>query len=76
MRLLSPLIRLHLWFAGVSAEECAEYMLYALLDGKDGWYRRDDHGEDIGSLYYNIPQDDKIALWKHSEEVTTTLTPS
>lgn len=76
MRLLSPLVRLHLYLAGVSAEECAEYMLYALLDGKDGWYRRDEHGENIGHLKYNIPQDDKTALWKHSEEVTATHTPS
>ncbi|KAF9026822.1 NAD(P)-binding protein [Hymenopellis radicata] len=68
MRLLAPLVWLQMYFFGVSAEECAEYMLYALLDKskEGGWSRRDNHGNDIGSQYYSISEEDKKAVWEHS----------
>ncbi|KAF8987689.1 NAD(P)-binding protein, partial [Hymenopellis radicata] len=47
MYFLAPFIYLNLYLFGVSAEDAAEYMLFALLDGKKGWYRRDNHGNDI-----------------------------
>ncbi|KAF9014820.1 hypothetical protein BDZ89DRAFT_1141997 [Hymenopellis radicata] len=55
-------------FHWVSAEVCAEYMLYALLDKskEGGWSRRDKHGNDIGSQHYSISEEDKKAVWEHS----------
>ncbi|KAF9020959.1 NAD(P)-binding protein [Hymenopellis radicata] len=56
------------WLYGVQPEECAEYMLYALLDRvkESGWSRRDEHGNDIGMKWYNISAEDKRAVWEHS----------
>ncbi|KAF9014831.1 NAD-P-binding protein [Hymenopellis radicata] len=58
MRLLAPLIWLQLYFTGVSAEECAEYMLRM--------EQEDNYGNDIGSQYYSISEEDKKAVWAHS----------
>ncbi|KAF8894863.1 hypothetical protein CPB85DRAFT_1257403 [Mucidula mucida] len=74
LKLLAPLVWLKFWLYGVQPEECAEYMLYALLDSKPkerGWSRRDEHGDDIGMRCYNISNKDKMAVWEHSVEETS-----
>lgn len=68
--LLSPLIALYNFLLTVSAEECAEYMLYALFKGKKGWYRRDNMGNELGFENYTVSDTDKEAVWKHSLSVT------
>ncbi|KAF9011481.1 hypothetical protein BDZ89DRAFT_494735 [Hymenopellis radicata] len=73
LRLLSPLVWFKFWLYGIQPEECAEYMLSALLYRvkEEGWSRRDEHGDDIGTRCYNISEEDKRVVWEHSVEETS-----
>ncbi|KAI0340821.1 NAD-P-binding protein [Trametopsis cervina] len=48
IRLFSPLTAIVGRAFGVSAEDCAEYMWKGMYEGKNGWFRRDSHGEVLG----------------------------
>jgi len=53
----------------VDVETCGENMLYALLQGESGAYRRDDKGDDLGKTknYYGSEEARK-RLWEHTVE--------
>ena len=68
--MLKPLIRVIMYFMGETAEEAAEYMLYGLLNAKDGWYRKDEHGDDRGTSKFGHTEEEKLALWNHSCSIT------
>lgn len=55
----------------VSADDCAEYMLRALLEGEKGPFRRGAKGEVLGkgSGYFST-EEAKQKLWEHTIEVT------
>ncbi|KAF9042724.1 hypothetical protein BDZ89DRAFT_1201258 [Hymenopellis radicata] len=73
LRLLAPPVWFKFWLYGIQPEECAEYMLSALLDRvkEEGWSRRNEHGDDIGTRCYNISEEDKRGVWEHSVEETS-----
>ncbi|OCH93996.1 hypothetical protein OBBRIDRAFT_810799 [Obba rivulosa] len=58
MALMSPLT--------TSAGDCAEYMLWALLDCGPGAQRRDSKGDDIGKKRYYGSEEAKERLWEHT----------
>jgi hypothetical protein len=45
-------------------------MLFALLDGKKGAFRRDENGDDIGKKSYYGSEQARNKLWDHTVEVT------
>ncbi|KAJ3504646.1 hypothetical protein NLJ89_g7828 [Agrocybe chaxingu] len=70
--LFRPILRLIL----TTPQDCAEYVLHALLDADKGMYRRNSPGDDVGMTKF--PQADGVEkeeaqrrLWEHSLEVTT-----
>ncbi|KAF9017508.1 NAD(P)-binding protein [Hymenopellis radicata] len=71
-RLLAPLIILLAYLLAITPEESAEYMLYALLDGKKGWFLRDEKGNDEGTARYTYSDEEKEAVWQHSLQMTAT----
>lgn len=74
LRPLNPLVGAILYPVSVSPEECAEYMLYALLEGTSGAYRRDNHGDDIGKLKWHGTDEERKLLWDHTvEEIDRAL---
>ncbi|GBE88819.1 Oxidoreductase andH [Sparassis crispa] len=52
----------------VDIETCGEYMLYALMQGQKGAYRRDEHGDDIGKKNYYGSDEERTRLWDHTVE--------
>jgi NAD(P)-dependent dehydrogenase (short-subunit alcohol dehydrogenase family) len=72
LRPLNPLIYALLYPFSVSVDECAEYMLHALLEGEKGPYRRDANGELLGkeSGYFST-EEARQKLWDHTVEATT-----
>ncbi|KAK0496705.1 hypothetical protein EDD18DRAFT_1252964 [Armillaria luteobubalina] len=62
LRLFSPLISLLVWFAAISPEESAEYMLFALFDGEKGFFHRSPKGDDIGTKDYPFTEEEKKAV--------------
>jgi len=57
-------------YLGHSQDECAELMLFALLDGKKGVFRRDRNANDIGNYSYHGTEETRKKLWEHTVEVT------
>jgi hypothetical protein len=58
----------------VSASDCAEYMLHALIEGEKGAYRRGSKGEDMGrTRYYGTPEQRRL-LWEHTVETVCGIT--
>ncbi|KAK0203654.1 hypothetical protein DFS33DRAFT_1374106 [Desarmillaria ectypa] len=55
-----------------ASEECAVYMLFALLEGTEGFYLRDHKGNtcQLPSKRYSFSDEQKQAVWDHSVEVT------
>jgi hypothetical protein len=45
-------------------------MLFALLDGKKGQFRRNERGDDIGRTSYYGSQEDRKKLWDHTVKAT------
>jgi len=70
LRPLNPLIRVALRPFSHSQDECAELMLYALLDGKKGAFRRDENGDDIGMTSYYGDEEARKKLWEHTIAIT------
>ncbi|KAF9563327.1 hypothetical protein CPC08DRAFT_632866, partial [Agrocybe pediades] len=62
MFLLCPLI----WIITMTSEECAERMLFALLDAKEGMHRRNQYGDDIGMKAFPQSPGAQKASWEHS----------
>ncbi|TFK81996.1 NAD(P)-binding protein [Polyporus arcularius HHB13444] len=52
----------------IAPEECAEYMLYALFQTKQGFSRRSQRGDDIGKLRYFGSDEKREPVWEHSKE--------
>jgi len=65
--LLRPLI----WLFVTTSDQCAEHMLFALLDAKKGMYRRNQYADDIGMKAFPRRQGAQKALWEHSLLETT-----
>ncbi|KAF8996529.1 hypothetical protein BDQ17DRAFT_1429676 [Cyathus striatus] len=59
-----------LWLMGILIypEESAEYHLYSLFQGKNGMYRRNDKGDDIGIKKFPGTGEDQIKVWEHTVE--------
>jgi hypothetical protein len=60
--LFKPLFK----WAATKADDCAEWMLYGLYDGKEGYFRRNQHGDNIGMKYYEGSPEVRKAIWEHS----------
>ncbi|KAF8609834.1 NAD-P-binding protein [Ceratobasidium sp. AG-I] len=62
-RLLSPIVNL----VTVSPAECAQWMLYTLLDpqSSEGAFFRNNHAEDVGANKYSTPELRKL-VWEHT----------
>ncbi|KAL0066899.1 hypothetical protein AAF712_006094 [Marasmius tenuissimus] len=67
LTVFNPLLRFLLRFVSMPEERSAEYFLYGLLAGKEGFYRRNNYGTDIGLYDHGV---DKEQFWKHSMEET------
>jgi NAD(P)-dependent dehydrogenase (short-subunit alcohol dehydrogenase family) len=70
LRPLNPLVQAAIYPFSRSQADCAELMLFALLDGKQGAFRRDECGDDIERTAYYGSEDARKALWEHTVEVT------
>lgn len=72
LRPFNPLIYALAYPFTVSADECAEYMLHALLEGEKGSHRRGAKGEllEEGPGYFST-EEARQKLWDHTVEVTT-----
>jgi len=56
----------------VSPNDCAEYMLHALLEGENGSFRRGAKGEILGTASgYFSTEEARQKLWDHTVEATT-----
>jgi len=66
----NPLFQVLLYPFSISQDDCAEWMLYALLDGKKGAFRRDEKGDDIGKKSLYTSEEARKKLWEHTLEVT------
>jgi len=63
IRLLSPIVHL----ISVSPAECAQWMLYTLLDPQfsKGAFFRNNHADDVGANKYSTPELRKL-VWEHT----------
>lgn len=52
----------------ITPDECAEHMLWALLNGEQGAFRRDDKGDDIGKKHYYGSDEARARVWEHTEQ--------
>ncbi|KAI0796240.1 NAD(P)-binding protein [Irpex lacteus] len=68
MRWLSPVASVLGRVAGVSPETCGEYMWHGAYAGKAGWFRKDNHGEDVPPK--SISPELRNKLWEHTLEIT------
>lgn len=68
LKLLKPLIHL----MSVSPAECAQWMLYTLLDPQfsKGGFFRNNHAEDVGPNKYSTPELRKL-VWEHTLKRTS-----
>ena len=66
---MRPLVSLF----GITMEDSGEYMLYALLSGEAGAYRRGDHGDDIGTKGYYGGEEVRERVWAHMTEVIDSI---
>ncbi|PPQ70296.1 hypothetical protein CVT26_014581 [Gymnopilus dilepis] len=69
-RFFSLFLRPLIWLITVTPEECAQYMVFALLDAEKGVYRRSKKGDDIGMKAFPKAKDAQRLLWEHSLEET------
>ncbi|KAF9472568.1 hypothetical protein BDN70DRAFT_818457, partial [Pholiota conissans] len=69
---LSFFFRPLLWAFATPPEENAEYMLFALLSGEKGMYRRGRKGEDIGMKKFPQAKDAQRILYEHSVAETAS----
>jgi len=60
-----------LWLISTKPEDCAEYMLFALLNAEKGMNRRNAKGDDIGTKGFPQADDGQQRVWDHSVQLTT-----
>ncbi|CDO75656.1 hypothetical protein BN946_scf184941.g9 [Trametes cinnabarina] len=68
LRYLNPLTSALLYPVSVSPEDCAEYMLYALLHSGDGFHRKTSQGDDMGKTRWYGTEEERKRVWEHTEE--------
>jgi hypothetical protein len=57
------------WFRPETAENCAEYMLYALIEGREGVSFRNEIADDIGFVRYHGTKESEAKLWEHTVQL-------
>ena len=67
---LRMLLYASVWFWPETAENCAEYMLYALIEGREGASFRNQTADDIGFVNYNGTEESETKLWEHTAQLT------
>ncbi|KIK03607.1 hypothetical protein K443DRAFT_676611 [Laccaria amethystina LaAM-08-1] len=67
--LMLPL-RPFLWLISAKPQDCAEYMLFALLNAEKGVNRRNPKGDGIGSWGFPQAVDGQKRVWDHSAQLT------
>ncbi|KAJ6514158.1 NAD-P-binding protein [Mycena vulgaris] len=72
-RLMSPLIKLAVYFMAKSEADAAEYQLYGLLSETEGAHRRGEYGDEIkeAPAYGRGSNDASRLVWKHTEEIVS-----
>ncbi|KAL0579408.1 hypothetical protein V5O48_002579 [Marasmius crinis-equi] len=70
LTVFNPLLRLLWTYAAMPEEKSAEFFLYGLLAGKEGFFRRNNYGTDIGKYDHGV---DKEKFWEHSMEETRSV---
>ncbi|CCM05845.1 uncharacterized protein FIBRA_08081 [Fibroporia radiculosa] len=72
--LLGSLVAFVLYPFMTPASDCAEYMLYGLLDAGPGVHRRDNKGDNMGQKRYYGSDEARRRLWDHTvEEIDQAL---
>jgi len=69
LRPLNPLIKAVVYPITNSAEECAQYMWWAVFNGGGVPSRRDSKGDSIGTKGYFVTTEGKERLWEHTMEI-------
>ncbi|KAH9892461.1 hypothetical protein C8Q73DRAFT_746333 [Cubamyces lactineus] len=68
LRYLNPISYALLYPFSVAPEDCAEYMLYGLLQTEKGKFsRRNASGDDIGKSRYFGTEEERKAVWEHTK---------
>ncbi|KAI0355603.1 NAD(P)-binding protein [Trametes cingulata] len=67
LRILNPLAYALAYPFSTSPEDCAEHMLYGLLQSGPGVSRRDPKGDDMGKKGWHGTEEEKKALWDHTK---------
>ncbi|KAI0824812.1 hypothetical protein BC628DRAFT_1321661 [Trametes gibbosa] len=70
LRFLNPLTYALTYPISNTPEDCAEWMLYGLLQSGPGLSRRNTKGEDIGKTRFYGNEEDAKRLWEHTKEET------
>ncbi|OSD06741.1 NAD(P)-binding protein [Trametes coccinea BRFM310] len=74
LRYFNPLVNILLYPVSYSPEDCAEYMLHALLHSGEGFNRLDSHGDDMGKTRWYGTEEEKKRVWEHTvEEIKRAL---
>ncbi|KAF8335163.1 hypothetical protein F5887DRAFT_983681 [Amanita rubescens] len=61
------------WFWPETAENCAEYMLYALIEGREGVSFRNEIADDIGFVRYRGTEESETKLWEHTVQLIRSI---
>ncbi|KAI0769759.1 hypothetical protein BD413DRAFT_556645 [Trametes elegans] len=67
LRVLNPLFYALLYPITSAPEDCAEHMLYGLLQSEPGLSRRDPKGDDIGRTRFYGGEEEKKRVWEHTK---------
>ncbi|KAI0366139.1 NAD(P)-binding protein [Pilatotrama ljubarskyi] len=68
LRFLNPLTYALAYPFSTAPEDCAEHMLYGLLQSGPGLSRRNPKGDDIGKKGWHGSEEEKKAVWEHTKE--------
>ncbi|EIW63303.1 NAD-P-binding protein, partial [Trametes versicolor FP-101664 SS1] len=67
LRVLNPLTNALFYPISNSPEDCAEHILYGLLESGPGLSRRNSKGDDIGRTGFHGDNDAKTRVWEHTK---------
>ena len=67
---IRPFIKFLVRVLGTTPEDCAQYMWYALLKNKEGFFRCGTKGDSVGLKNYDGSETIRKAIWDHTSEVT------
>ncbi|EIN08975.1 NAD(P)-binding protein [Punctularia strigosozonata HHB-11173 SS5] len=70
LKLFYPLFIALLWPVSVSQANSGEFVMYSLLRGDKGSFRRNGKGNDIGEKNLNTSEEARHALWEHTSAET------